>query len=95
MTPAKNHINTLLVAALALMLTCALTLFSCGGRTGSSSAADTARLKKLRTLDDSIVKLAPSALGEIKRGLNTASDSMTYYESVSYTHLTLPTNREV
>ena len=80
MTPAKNHINTLLVAALALMLTCALTLFSCGGRTGSSSAADTARLKKLRTLDDSIVKLAPSALGEIKRGLNTASDSMTYYE---------------
>ena len=68
------------MSALAIILTWLPALFSCGGRTQSSSAADSARLQSLRALDDSIVKLSPAALDMIKQGMGEARDSMSYYE---------------
>ena len=41
------------------------------------------------------LKLVPSGLYQVSVGIGTASDLQVNVTAVSYTHLTLPTNREV
>ena len=69
------------MSAVLVMLTCIFALFACGGnKTQGGTRADTLRLQALRALDDSIIKLAPSAHAQIESAMKSAKDSMSYYE---------------
>ena len=70
-------IHAALLAALAVSI---LTV-GCGGRsTRADSESDSARIARLRQIDDSVMTLAPSAQRLITEGMRTAPDSMTLYE---------------
>lgn len=70
-------IHVALLAALAVSI---LTV-GCGGRsTRADSESDSARIARLRQIDDSVMTLAPSAQRLITEGMRTAPDSMTLYE---------------
>lgn len=70
-------IHAALLAALAVSI---LTV-GCGGRsTRADAESDSARIARLRQIDDSVMTLAPSAQRLITEGMRTAPDSMTLYE---------------
>lgn len=70
-------IHVALLAALAVSI---LTV-GCGGRsTRADAESDSARIARLRQIDDSVMTLAPSAQRLITEGMRTAPDSMTLYE---------------
>lgn len=71
------NIHAALLAALAVSI---LTV-GCGGRsTRADAESDSARIARLRQIDDSVMTLAPSAQRLITEGMRTAPDSMTLYE---------------
>lgn len=67
---------TLLAALIVSVLS-----VGCGGRSASATDdTDSARINRLRQLDDSVMTLAPSTQRIIDEGIRTAPDSITAYE---------------
>lgn len=68
-------------AALLVALAVSILTVGCGGRsTRADAESDSARIARLRQIDDSVMTLAPSAQRLITEGMRTAPDSMTLYE---------------
>lgn len=68
-------------AALLAALAVSIMTVGCGGRsTRADAESDSARIARLRQIDDSVMTLAPSAQRLITEGMRTAPDSMTLYE---------------
>ena len=67
---------TLLAALIVSVLS-----VGCGGRNASATDdTDSARINRLRQIDDSVMTLAPSTQRIIDEGIRTAPDSITAYE---------------
>ena len=75
-TFAHRTCATLLAALVVSVLS-----VGCGGRSASATDdTDSARINRLRQIDDSVMTLAPSTQRIIDEGIRTAPDSMTAYE---------------
>lgn len=72
MQAVKTHI-LMLIAIIAIVV-----CNSCGNN--KEEAEDKARTEQLRSLNDSITQLAPSAKSLVEKGLASAPDSITFYE---------------
>ena len=68
-------------ATLLAALVVSVLSVGCGGRNASATDdTDSARINRLRQLDDSVMTLAPSTQRIIDEGIRTAPDSITAYE---------------
>ena len=68
-------------ATLLAALVVSVLSVGCGGRSASATDdTDSARINRLRQLDDSVMTLAPSTQRIIDEGIRTAPDSITAYE---------------
>ena len=68
-------------ATLLAALVVSVLSVGCGGRSASTTDdTDSARINRLRQLDDSVMTFAPSTQRIIDEGIRTAPDSMTAYE---------------
>lgn len=75
-TTTKQLLEATIIACIAVVT---IALLVCNPKQSNN---DMAQNGNMRWLDDSIAALAPSALQAIKRGMNEADDSTTYYEYV-------------
>lgn len=68
-------------ATLLAALVVSVLSVGCGGRSASATDdTDSARINRLRQIDDSVMTLAPSTQRIIDEGIRTAPDSITAYE---------------
>ena len=68
-------------ATLLAVLVVSVLSVGCGGRSASATDdIDSARINRLRQIDDSVMTLAPSTQRIIDEGIRTAPDSITAYE---------------
>lgn len=76
----KNRAKISLLSLYVVLVSALCMAFVACGSRAENSTANSARIDSLRLIDDSISALAPSVLGKIERGLDSATDSMEYYE---------------
>lgn len=75
----KTHGMRILPILAAMMALLAMTA-ACERHGTDGGDSDRLRTHRLRQIDDSVVRLAPSALPSIMRGMANATDSLSYYE---------------